>query len=199
MTDLLIFYDHYLHFKGSWRKSDPPLFPFIFTDEMNNELEWNCHHPKAMAEVIYNANPYKGYGYAESLSITIKPRNLPMDELRWGRFLSGRYAITWINWKGLNPLNKIFCNGVEYNDAIPDEEKVVFGDGAFSLNFERISTIRNGRLSDVLSRMPVLKLISGIRILSSTEIKYKAQSTLSRNSIVVAEGWALYETVKWNK
>jgi hypothetical protein len=199
IKDLLIFYDHYLHFKGAWHKSDSPLPPLTFSDEMNNELEWYCHHPGALTEVMFNENLYKGYGYAETLSLTIKPQNLPMDELKWGRFLSREYTITWINWKGLHPLNKIYCNGVEYNDAIPDHEKLVFGEGAFTLNFEKISTIRNGRLSDVLARMPVLKLISGSRILNSTEIKYKAQSTLRRNSEIVAEGWALYETVIWKK
>ncbi len=199
VSDLLIFYDHYLHFKGTWLKSDPPIPPFTFRDEMNNELSWDCHHPKATAEVMFNENPYKGYGYAETLYLTIKPQNFPMDELRWGRFLSEEYTITWINWKGSSPLNKIFCNGVEYNDAIFDKEKIIFGEGAFTMNFERISIIRNGRLSDVLSRMPLLKLISGSRILGSTEIKYKAKSTLSRNSEVVAEGWALYETVIWKK
>jgi len=71
----------------SLKRIDHAIIRTLYKDSENNELIWNCHHPKALAEIIYNGNIYKGFGYAETLFSPIKPWNLPIDELKWGRFL----------------------------------------------------------------------------------------------------------------
>jgi hypothetical protein len=199
IKDLLLLYDHFLQIKGSWKRAENPLPLLSFKEGMNNELIWNCHHPKALTEIEYEKNTYTGFGYAETLSLTIKPWNLPIEELKWGRFLSDNYTITWIDWKGSNPQHKIFCNGIEYNDTIFEADRIIFGDGVFCLIFTEIRVIREGKLSNIFSKMPWLKIILNRRMLNTTEIKYKAKSTLNLNREIKASGWSLYEIVIWGK
>lgn len=43
----------------SLKRTDDPIIRSLYKDSENNELIWNCHHPKALAEIIYNGNIYK--------------------------------------------------------------------------------------------------------------------------------------------
>jgi hypothetical protein len=179
--------------------NNDPIIRSLYRDSENNELIWNCHHPKALAEICYNGNIYNGLGYAETLFSRINPVNLPIDELRWGRFLSDSYTLIWINWKDKYPLNIIFFNGIEYNDAIFENDNLVFGNGDYKLKFSEIQAIRNGRLSGLFSKMRILKILFNSNLLNSIEVKYKAKTILSHNSLILSNGWSLFEIVKWEK
>ncbi len=160
---------------------------------------WNCHHPRALAEINYNGYIFKGLGYAETLFCPINPVNLPVDELRWGRFLSDSHTLIWINWKDKHPLNKIFINGTEYNDAIFENDSIIFNNGIYKLKFSEIQIIRNGKLSGLFSKMKFLKIFFSSRLLDTVEIKYKAKTVLSGDSVLLSTGWSLFEIVKWGK
>jgi len=199
INDLLLFYNQFLQMRGSWKRTDHSLPLFSFRDSLNHELLWNCHHPKALTQIVYEENTYDGYGYAETLSLTIKPWKLSIEELRWGRFLSDDYTVIWFDWKGDLPQHRIFCNGIEYNDAVIEADRINFGSGVFSLLFEDITVIRKRRLTNIFSKMPLLKIILYGRILNSTENKFKAKSVLILNKEITAYGWSLYEIVTWEK
>jgi len=188
-----------MQIKGNWNRTDNPILLSLFKDGTNRELLWECHHPKALAEIEYYNKIFKGLGYAERLSLPIKPWNLPFQELRWGRFLSDDYTIIWIHWKGEKPLNKLFCNGTEYDDAIFLVDRVIFNKGRYVLFFKDISTLRSGIISNILSKPHILKTILNRCILNGNEIKCKAKTTLSRDDEIVAYGWSLYETVTWKR
>jgi hypothetical protein len=181
----------------SLKKIDDPISRLLYKDGESNELIWNCHHPKAHAEINYNGNIYQGFGYAETLSCPINPLKLPMEELRWGRFLSDLHTVIWINWKNEHPLNKIFLDGTEYNDAIFEDENVIFDNGKHKLTFSEIRTIRNGKLSGLFSKMKFLKMFFNSRLLDTVETKYKAKTTLTEDSVFLSTGWSLFEIVKW--
>ena len=56
----------------------------------------------------------RGLGYAEHLSMTIPPWRLPIDTLRWGRFLSPERSVVWIDWqKEGDGRTWIFVDGTE--------------------------------------------------------------------------------------
>jgi len=75
------------------KRTENVIIRSLYRDGKNNELLWNCHHPKSLAEIIYDKKSYKGFGYAETLFSQVKPWNLPIEELRWGRFLSDSYTV----------------------------------------------------------------------------------------------------------
>lgn len=178
---------------------DQPVSLTLYEDRNKNELIWNCHHPKGLAGIRYKGSTYKGYGYSESLISKVKPWNLPISELRWGRFLSDSDTLIWISWKGTYPLNRMFYNGFEYNDAIFKEDIVIFGKGAYQLTFKEIQVIREGVISRLFSGMPHLRMFFNQRILSTLETKYRARTAFSKNTITVSNGWSLFETVIWGK
>jgi hypothetical protein len=179
--------------------SDNPITRLLYKDSENNELIWDCHHPRAIAEINYNGRTFKGLGYAETLQCPINPVNLPVDELRWGRFLSDSHSLIWIHWKGSYPLNKIFLNGIEYNDAIFEHDSVIFNAGIYELKFSEVQTIRNGKLSGLFSKMRFLKIFFSSRLLDTVEIKYKAKTILSGDTGFLSDGWSLFEIVIWGK
>jgi hypothetical protein len=180
-------------------RTNDPIIRSLYIDSDGNELIWNCHHPRALAEILYNGTLYTGFGYAETLSTHIKPWNLPIDELKWGRFLSDSDTLIWINWTGKYPLNKIFFNGTEYNDAIFANDTISFCNDIYLLKFLEIQLIRKGRVSKLFQKMKMLKILFNHRILNSLEIKYKSKTSLSKNSIILSDGWSLFETVTWEK
>lgn len=200
VVDGTIQFNHkYLKAGVSLKRTDDPITMSLYKDSENKVLKWNCHHPKALAEIIYKGNIHKGFGYAETLISSIKPWNLPIDELRWGRFLSDSYTLIWINWKGKYSINKIFFNGIEYDDAIFGNDNVIFGEGIYQLKFSEIQLIRKGRLSGLFSKMTLLKILFDRRILNTEEIKYKAKTTLGKKSDFLSNGWSLFEIVTWGK
>jgi hypothetical protein len=185
--------------EGRWKRSDTPFKISLYKDPESKELIWDCHHPRAMAEIKCNGNTYKGLGYAETLSLPMKPWELPIDELRWGRFLSDSYTVIWIRWKGKVPVNRIFLNGIEKNDAIFHDENISFGEGVYKLEFSDIAIIRKGRLLNLFTRFSFLKILFDRRILNTMEIKYKAKTIFSKHSSSLSEGWSLFEIVTWAK
>lgn len=188
-----------LQISGNWKSIDGPLASLLYSESPDRKVYWDCHHPKALADIVYLNKTYKGLGYAETLFLTIKPWKLPVEELRWGRFLSENYTVIWICWTGSNPVNSIFCNGIEYNDGIFEAGGLTFGSGVYSLTFDEISVIREGKLSNVLSGMKWLQILFNRRFLNTVEIKYKAKSNLRRNTGFIFGGQALYEIVTWKK
>jgi len=179
--------------------TDDAIIRSLYKDSNNNELIWNCHHPRALAEIIHNGVLYKGFGYAETVICAVKPWNLPIDELRWGRFLTDSYTVIWINWMGKYPVNKIFINGIEFNDAVFRDDNIVFGDNTYQLKFSEIQPVREGKLSELFLKMPLLKMFLNSSILNTTEIKYKARTSFNKNSELLSNGWSLFEIVSWGK
>jgi hypothetical protein len=199
IDETIQFNHNFLKTSVSLKRADDAIIRTFFKDSENNELIWDCHHPKGLAEIIYNGNIYKGYGYAETLVSPIKPWNLPIDELRWGRFLSDSSTVIWISWQGKAPINKIFFNGIEFNDAIFENDIIIFGDGAYKLEFSEMRIIRKGKLSGLFSKMVFLKIFFNRRILNAVEIKYKARTAFSENSVFLSNGWSIFEIVSWGK
>lgn len=198
IDDLLLFDNPSLLIKGEWEKISESISISLYSDNLGNDVVWNCHHPKTLTNIRYMDKQFQGFGYAETLSISIKPWNLPIDELRWGRFLSQNTTIIWIHWQGEHPLNKIICNGIIHNDAIFEANNLIFDSGKAVLTFQNEIILRKGKLSNILATMPWLKIIFNSRILRTIEIKYKSKTVFSKNSIIET-GWSLYEIVTWKK
>jgi hypothetical protein len=198
-SDVIIFDNHSLKLQGTWHRQDSPVSILLFTDKNGNKLFWDCHHPKTSTSIVYKGRIYQGLGYAETLTLPIKPWKLPIDQLRWGRFLSHNHTIIWINWKGAYPLNKLIWNGQLIDDAIFKDSYITFDNGKSVLTFHEKSIIREGKLIKLLSKMPWLRIIFNSKILNTLEIKYKASTSFSRNHTVLEKGWSLFEIVTWKK
>jgi hypothetical protein len=161
-------------------------------------IDWTCHSPLSAASVrIAGRPPVEGLGYVERLDITVKPWLLPIDELRWGRFLSERSFVVWIEWRGLKPLNVVIHDGAAVDGAIISDAGLHFGD--FDLELEDSHVIREGTLgSTALRGLRVLRPLLPRKVLNSSERKWRSRGSLLREGRIVSRGWAIHEVMRWS-
>lgn len=194
---VLIFKAPALGFSGIWDKGDAPLPLLNYESDSGGFVQWDCHHPKSVTNIKFNKQKFTGQGYAETLSFSVNPRNLPLDTLKWGRFLSNNYAVVWVIWEGKHPVNRVFLNGTEYNDCHAGVDGISFANDTFSISFSATVTVKSEGISDILKLKPLLRLFAGSTIAGATDNKYRSGAVLSVSNDVKESGWALYETVKF--
>jgi hypothetical protein len=188
-----------LQFKGQWIRLDPAVSLLLYKDEWKHSVFWNCYQPKSRAEIKFKNQSYQGLGYTESILLEIQPWKLPIYELKWGRFLSDNYCVIWIQWQGEHPLNKLFCNGQLYEDAVFENNIIKFNQDQFKLEFLDPTIIRSGSLAEVLSSMPWFKMLFKKSVLNTIERKCKSITRFYQREQLVERGWSIFETVIWNK
>jgi len=159
-------------------------------------VDWHCVCPKAHAVVRVDDRTVCGVGYVERLTTTVKPWSLPLDELRWGRFLSHDDTMVWIGWCGAHPQSWIFVNGREESGATITPESVTLPQLGLTLALDRGRVLRTGRLLDTALR-PVwaaAALMPRWRVASET--KWVARGTVTRPERTIG-GWVVHEVVRW--
>ncbi len=189
----------YTNSKGKWKSLDPCIENALLKSEKGN-IDWYCLQPKAEAEVVsLNNFIFKGFGYTEKLKMTIKPWELPISQLRWGRFLSDLYSIIWINWVGSKPLNLVYINGTLIPDAKVQDHLISSKKNNLELVLTDSVTIREGSIiSTALGRFPKLHKIFPKQFLMTVECKWRSKGILKLNNLETSSGWAIHEIVKWD-
>ncbi len=156
-------------------------------------VDWRCLVPGSAASTCAVA----GLGYVECLRLTIPPWRLPIRKLRWGRFLSSRHSLIWIDWQGEVSIRLVFQNG---HEAVPirlDDDEILLGDGTRA-TFDRGLTIRHGALgATVLDAIPGLRRVAPARIFQVEERKWRSRSTLTVPGEDADYGWSIHEVVEW--
>ncbi len=175
-----------------WRGSGRAIRKVIYHDK-EGVVDWECLLPAAAA----SAGRVVGLGYVERLRLTIAPWRLPVRSLRWGRFVSERNWVVWIDWQGDFNSRTVFWNGRAVDAEDIDDDGVAFEGGA-RLGFDRGLVIRTGPLgSTVLRAVPGLDRIAPARIFRVEECKWRSAATLECAGEPPDKGWAIHEVVRW--
>ena len=186
--------------RGSWRPLAPGIAPQMLLCDKGGTLEWHCMQPasSALVEGISCASRLEGLGYAERLDLTIKPWELPISTLYWGRFVSPEHYLVWIEWVGPHPLRLSFHNGQRLQDVQIGPSSLSLDWGRGMLELSETVTLREGSLdTTALGVIPGLeKLFPGI-ILKTVEKKYRSRGTLMMEGGAPAHGWVIHEEVQW--
>ena len=163
-------------------------------------VDWECLIPNAQVEVQAGDRQTKGLGYVEHLTMSLPPWHLPIDELRWGRYLSNDDALVWIDWRGPTNVKLVFLNDVQLEGARVMEDGIATEDGDVSLYLEDTGVIREGPLiRTALSSIPGIQNLIPTRSLYANESKWLSRATLKRRGEAVSTGWAIHEVVRWPK
>lgn len=188
-----------LRAQGTWHRIDPP-FKRTLLNAGVGAIRWECFQPKSNAEILIGSKKIiTGLGYAEKLDTTIKPWELPFNELRWGRFLSQKDTIIWVNWKGDTNCNLLFHNGKSMKDAIVSDECVNINQSEFLLTFSSKLVLRKGPLiSTAFSNFPSLIGIFPNKILNTYECKWRSRGILKKENKKISEGWVIHEVIRWH-
>ena len=187
-----------LHIRGTWTLMAEPICRTLY-DSPEGKVTWSCVHPRAKADISFGTNGHiAGLGYAELLELTIKPWQLPIAELRWGRFLSGRDVIVWIQWKGATPLSVVFHNGEQVANTLITDEQLSMDGGRTILSLSERTELRKGDLvSTTLSAIPGVAAIVPGRMLHTFECKWRSKGVLVTDGSSQSNGWAIHEIVRF--
>jgi hypothetical protein len=153
--------------------------------------------PRARARVLLaDGGAIEGLGYVERLDMTLRPWELPIRELRWGRFLSENAAVVWIEWRGARPLALLSCNGALIGELELGDQSVAWGRGRLEL--ETGPVLRDGVLgATALARVPLLALLAPRAIREVHENKRLRPGKLVDSDGRVETGWAIDEVVRF--
>ena len=183
---------------GIWQTLERPIARTIFSSS-TTPLQWACVQPRSWAEIdCGDLGMFSGYGYVDHIEMTAKPWQLPLEELRWGRFLSASDSIIWMDFKGPFPESIVFHNGTLCRRVQVSDTEIVLFDEDFRLTFEETQVLRDGALvSTVLSEIPGVKNFLPTRMLHTHESKWRSRGILKRGNIKKSDGWAIHEVVRW--
>jgi hypothetical protein len=163
----------------------------------HGSIIWHCHVPAGRARVDFrDAAPLEGLGYAEHLTMSLKPWELPFHEVRWGRFLSHADALIWIELRGADSRPWVFHNGVEIPDAVIDPEGVQLPFDHGWLQLSGGAPLRDGPLlSTALRAFPAKRLWLSGRLEGAHETKWVARGRFTAGGRH-STGWAIHEVVR---
>ena len=188
-----------LSVEGTWEAIDPPCRRTLLATEAGS-VEWRCEMPRARAEIsLEHGRQVRGLGYGEFLEMTIAPWELPIDELRWGRFVSDTDAMTWIDWSGAHPLTVVVCNGNVSSSAAVSDRLITVDNKRAILRIEEPRVLREGPLArTVLAKIPGVRKLLPERILKTHECKWRSRGTLEEDGRIRSTGWVIHEVVRWS-
>jgi hypothetical protein len=178
--------------EGRWDSAGPGIRRELLSGD-EGSIVWNCLADGAAATVACHGGRFVGKGYVEHLRLTIPPWRLPIDRLRWGRFICASDRLVWIQWCGRQNLNLLYHNGQEIQTEAIDDKRVSGHDGALELIDSRV--LRDDALLGSLAEplRPIAQLFPR-SLLTTREIKWLSRATL-RTPGRSGEGWAIHERV----
>jgi hypothetical protein len=182
---------------GTWRADAAPIAANLL-DTNDGGIQWDCRMPRAHAHVTCGAEAWVGQGYVETLHLTLSPNRLPFRTVRWGRHLSSRHAVVWIEWEGETDRRWVWLDGAEQPAARLTPTGLAMGDGrqvrfsasrdlrkqAVEANLSPVTAPVQHRLVGVLGGMHEHKLLS-------------RSSLLGADGRALDDGWAIHEEVTW--
>lgn len=172
---------------------------FRLLETAEGTVDWNCLVPAARVRAtLPDGSLLEGVGYAEKLELSIRPWRLPIQELRWGRFLSGGSSLVWIDWRGSEPLSVALLDGRRAEVSSIDDTSVVLAEPRGRLDLLPSVVLRDGLLGGpVLGRVPGLSRTLPARMLRVHETRRIARGVLAFENGSRREGDALFEVVRW--
>jgi hypothetical protein len=185
-----------LDVSASWHGAAQPISRTLH-ESPRGAVVWRCLLPSATASIDRGGTVSRGRGYAEHLSMTIPPWRLPLDTLRWGRFLTEERSVVWIDWESREGRRTwVFVDGTESVDARVSDDEIAFGDGRVILPADGRLTLRHGTLgSGALSGLSSRWRLPA-RVLASRETKWRTRALLDAGAGAREAGWAIHEVVR---
>jgi len=173
---------------GIWTPIAEPVGETLLSRD-DGTLDWQCIAPRARVELGIDGRTFAGLGYVERVTMTIPPWQLPIRELRWGRVLTERDALVWIDWQGPTMIHRAWRNGARVDPIVVDDHGI---DGL--VRFENNRVLRQGTIGTTALSMLGRTLRDRVpaSALLLDETKWRAEVTLDG-----ARGSAIHEVVRW--
>lgn len=157
---------------------------------------WNVLMPSASVRIETRGESWEGRGYVECIEMHLPPWRLPIDELRWGRWIGEQSSLVWIEWKGSQTRRWMLRDAAPVHAFSLDDFAI--RTSSDDLVLAPIATLREGQLgTSVLAAAPCLRRLSPARMLQAHETKWLSQGILRNQSAALDRGWAIHEVVRF--
>lgn len=186
-----------LDLDGEWTAEAPPIGCTLLETEAGS-IQWSCLLPRARGTVRMGAEELTGYGYVECLRLTLPPGQLPFNTLRWGRHVSDRHSVVWIEWEGASARRAIWLDGVDQPGARVTPIGLTELSEGRSLQFAGSRTLRDRPvLGAVGEALPGFARRLAGPLATMREHKRLDRSSVMKRGLALDHGWTIHEEVTW--
>lgn len=200
--NLIYWQDAAFKVTGVWQANASSVNACLFQSEEGG-LQWNCFQPSSIVMLNSKSNPLKGMGYAEKLVLTVEPWKIPMQQLRWGRYVSVTDHLVWIELKDNTTKQWIWHNGERITTAIINDNEIILPSSKIHLKLIDKTIIESeNKISKVAKQLA--KFVPGfcksmpLHFLMAAGHKWRSKGVLSKGNIISGEGWVIHELVDFS-
>lgn len=179
---------------GCWEAAAEPFQKTVF-ENASGAVVWNCLQPRSSVRLRVGEPELTALGYAECLTVTLPPWQLPMRQLRWGRFVSAEDSLAWIDWQGPYSIRFAVHNGRECETLSVTDSEIAMRDA--TLVMDESCSLRAGRLgSTIIPGVPALGRLLPRSLFNIEEQKWRSRGVLKAQDHS-SQGWVIHEVVHW--
>lgn len=187
---------------GIW-ESAAPMIEARLHNSAEGFLDWRCYQPASKVRLQMKERILEGSGYAEQLILTVPPWKIPMDELRWGRFVSDNNNVVWIELREKYRYKWLWLNSDKMNDCSIEDEHIIIPERNLVLHLDRGVTLESEKkISSVVGKLiryiPGFNKVMPLSFLIADEIKWLSRGALQNGNKKIVNGMAIHERVKFN-
>jgi hypothetical protein len=189
--------------EGKWLAMASPLKARVFESE-EGYLDWNCFQPASKVELNYKNKIIKGNGYVEQLIMTIPAWKIPMDELRWGRYLSPTDNMVWIELKKNTLKQWLWLNGEKIQEAVISDDQIFIPSKDISVEFDRSVVLESEKkilsvVETLVNYIPGFNKIMPLQFLMADEFKWFGNGVFKKSNKFQNSGKTIHEFVNFKK
>ena len=201
-NDIIYWNDNDFQVLGTWKQLSPPINDIIFTSKEGN-LDWNCYQPISKVNLKIGDTELKGTGYVEKLTLTVSPWKIPMNELRWGRYISNKTQLVWIEIREKEIQQWIWYNGKKIENASIEDNCITLPHLNIYLELDKGIILESEKkilkvVKDLLVYLPGFNKEMSKFFLNSDEYKWLSRGILKESNKTINEGWAIHEFIDFN-
>ncbi|MDF2157088.1 hypothetical protein [Algoriphagus sp. CAU 1675] len=187
---------------GSWQAISTPIQARIVEDHQGY-LDWNCFQPASNVQLKIKDKTLEGTGYAELLTLTTYPWNIPMNHLRWGRFHSFQDTLVWIELRGDQKQQWVWLNRKRLSECTIENDQLSSTEEGFSLTFDRGIVLESEKkigsvVKNILRFIPGFNHLMNQNFLTATNHKWFSKCEFQKKGCSTVQGSAIHEWVNFN-
>ena len=186
---------------GTWKSAAPMIEARIYDSE-EGFLDWKCYQPASKVQLKMNDRVLEGDGYAEQLILTVPPWKIPMDELRWGRFVSDEKNMVWIELSEKDKRHWLWLNGEKIEICILEDDQIIMPEKDLVLTLDRGVVLESEKkifsvVGKIIRYIPGFNKVMPLSFLMADEFKWLSKGQLQTNGKILANGMAIHELVNF--
>lgn len=197
--ELIMWNDSEFGISGTWESSAQMIRSRLYDSEVGF-LDWECHQPASKVHLKIGERALEGTGYAEQLILTAPPWKIPMDELRWGRFVSFADNMVWIELREKDKQQWLWLNGERIEDCFIEDDQIILPEKKLALNLDRGVILESEKkifflTNKIVRYIPGFRKLIPLSFLMADETKWLSKGQLQSEGRTLATGMAIHELV----